>query len=30
LKPSEIVLPAADASIDDVRELLGDEGLVPG
>lgn len=30
LQPSEIVLPAADASIDDVRELLGEEGLVPG
>lgn len=30
LKPSDIVLPSADASIEDVRELLGDEGLVPG
>jgi hypothetical protein len=30
LVPSDIVLPDTDASIDDVRELLGDEGLIPG
>jgi hypothetical protein len=30
LKPSELVLPAAEADLDEVRELLGDEGLIPG
>ncbi|HEY7857683.1 MAG TPA: hypothetical protein VIC82_04190 [Candidatus Nanopelagicales bacterium] len=30
LEPSEVVLPFADASSDDVRELLTDEGLIPG
>ncbi|MFL6138288.1 MAG: PspA-associated protein PspAA [Frankiaceae bacterium] len=30
LMPSDIVLPDTDASIEDVRELLGDEGLIPG
>ena len=30
LVPSDIVLPDTDASIADVRELLGDEGLIPG
>ena len=30
LVPSDVVLPRDDATIDDVRELLGDEGLVPG
>jgi hypothetical protein len=30
LLPSDIVLPDTDASIEDVRELLGDEGLIPG
>lgn len=30
LKPSELVLPAADAGLHEVRELLGDEGLIPG
>ena len=28
--PSDLVLPTADASLDEVRELLGDEGLIPG
>jgi hypothetical protein len=28
--PSDIVLPDPDASIEEVRELLGDEGLIPG
>jgi hypothetical protein len=28
--PSDLVLPSADASLDEVRELLGDEGLIPG
>jgi hypothetical protein len=30
LDPSDLVLPAADASLDEVRALLGDEGLIPG
>lgn len=30
LKPSEFVLPSGDASIHEVRDLLSDEGLVPG
>jgi len=30
LKPSELVLPAAEADLAEVRELLGDEGLIPG
>lgn len=30
LKPSDLVLPGADAHLDEVRELLGDEGLIPG
>ena len=29
LLPSDLVLPAADAHVDEVRELLGDEGLIP-
>lgn len=28
--PSDLVLPTADASLAEVRELLGDEGLIPG
>ena len=28
--PSDLVLPAGDASLAEVRELLGDEGLIPG
>lgn len=28
--PSEMVLPPADAGLAQVRELLGDEGLIPG
>lgn len=27
---SDLVLPAADADLGEVRELLGDEGLIPG
>jgi hypothetical protein len=27
---SDLVLPYADASIDDVRDLLNDDGLIPG
>ncbi|MER7205874.1 hypothetical protein [Streptosporangium sp. NPDC000239] len=30
LEPSELILPPADASMDEVREMLGDEGLIPG
>ena len=30
LQPSDFVLPDPDAHVDDVREMLGDEGLVPG
>jgi len=28
--PSELVLPRPDATIEEVREVLGDEGLIPG
>jgi hypothetical protein len=30
LEPSGLILPPADASMDEVREMLGDEGLIPG
>lgn len=30
LGPSELVLPNADATVEEVRALLGDEGLIPG
>lgn len=30
LGPSDLMLPRADATIEEVRELLGDEGLIPG
>ena len=30
LGPSDLALPAADATLAEVRGLLGDEGLVPG
>jgi hypothetical protein len=30
LGPSDFVLPAADATLEEVRALLGDEGLIPG
>ncbi|MCF6475471.1 hypothetical protein FAF44_45020 [Nonomuraea sp. MG754425] len=30
LEPSELILPPADASIEEVREMLGDQGLIPG
>jgi hypothetical protein len=30
LEPSELVLPSADASLAEVAELLGEEGLIPG
>jgi hypothetical protein len=30
LGPSELVLPGADASMEEVRALLSEEGLIPG
>ncbi|GGT01907.1 PspA-associated protein PspAA [Streptomyces cinerochromogenes] len=30
LEPSELILPARDATLEEVRALLGDEGLIPG
>jgi hypothetical protein len=30
LDESDLILPPADATIDEVRELLEDEGLIPG
>jgi hypothetical protein len=30
LVDSDLILPPADASIDEVKELLSDEGLIPG
>ncbi|MCX4525515.1 MULTISPECIES: hypothetical protein [unclassified Streptomyces] len=30
LEPSELILPAQDASLDEVKELLSDDGLIPG
>lgn len=30
LGPSELVLPAAESTLEEVRALLGDEGLIPG
>lgn len=30
LEPSELILPAPEATLDEVRELLGDDGLIPG
>jgi hypothetical protein len=30
LGPSELVLPGADATMEDVRALLREEGLIPG
>ena len=29
LLPSDLVLPAADSTLDEVRTLLGDDGLIP-
>jgi len=28
--PSEFILPGSDATLDEVRDLLSDEGLIPG
>ncbi|MFF5204799.1 hypothetical protein [Streptosporangium sp. NPDC000396] len=30
LESSELILPPGDASMDEVREMLGNEGLIPG
>ncbi|MCB5167139.1 hypothetical protein LG634_20135 [Streptomyces bambusae] len=30
LEPSELILPAPDASLEEVREMLSDDGLIPG
>ncbi|MFF0448409.1 hypothetical protein ACFYT4_18695 [Streptomyces sp. NPDC004609] len=30
LEPSELILPAPGATLEDVREMLGDGGLIPG
>jgi hypothetical protein len=30
LEPSELVLPPAEADLHEVRDLLGEEGLIPG
>ena len=30
LGPSDLVLPGADSTLEEVRALLGDEGLIPG
>ncbi|QNA72977.1 hypothetical protein C8250_014580 [Streptomyces sp. So13.3] len=29
LEPSELILPSPDASLTEVREMLGDDGLIP-
>jgi hypothetical protein len=30
LHDSDLILPPSDATIEEVRELLGDDGLIPG
>ncbi|MFI0963586.1 hypothetical protein ACH4S8_19560 [Streptomyces sp. NPDC021080] len=30
LEPSELILPSADATLDEVRAMLSDDGLIPG
>ncbi|MCX4551560.1 hypothetical protein OG204_09070 [Streptomyces sp. NBC_01387] len=30
LAPSELILPPAEATLADVREMLNDDGLIPG
>ncbi|MEV6015230.1 hypothetical protein ACFYXJ_19390 [Streptomyces sp. NPDC002667] len=30
LEPSELILPGADATLEEVRAMLSDEGLIPG
>jgi hypothetical protein len=30
LEPSDLILPMADASLDEVRDMLSGDGLIPG
>jgi hypothetical protein len=30
LKPSDLILPMADATLDEVRDMLSGDGLIPG
>ncbi|MFD9504895.1 hypothetical protein [Streptomyces sp. NPDC060035] len=30
LEPSELILPSPDATLEDVRAMLSDDGLIPG
>ncbi|MFJ8017992.1 hypothetical protein [Streptomyces sp. NPDC096339] len=30
LEPSELILPGEDATLDEVRQMLSDDGLIPG
>ena len=30
LEPSDLILPGEDSTMDDVRKMLTDEGLIPG
>jgi hypothetical protein len=30
LEPSELILPSQDATLEEVRDLLSDDGLIPG
>ncbi|MFJ7154684.1 hypothetical protein ACIQUQ_07070 [Streptomyces sp. NPDC101118] len=30
LEPSELILPSPDSSLDEVRQMLSDDGLIPG
>ncbi|MET7361567.1 hypothetical protein ABZS76_24385 [Streptomyces sp. NPDC005562] len=30
LEPSELILPSPDATLDEVRDMLNDDGLIPG
>jgi hypothetical protein len=30
LGPSELILPGPDATLDEVRDMLADDGLIPG
>ncbi|MGR8011006.1 PspA-associated protein PspAA [Streptomyces hypolithicus] len=30
LEPSELILPSPDASLEEVRDMLSDDGLIPG
>ncbi|GAB7033988.1 hypothetical protein AB0G35_21340 [Streptomyces sp. NPDC021749] len=30
LEPSQLILPSPEATLDEVREMLSDDGLIPG